>query len=92
MTVLGLLSYAFSKSMKTICWSFFCSLYLSISWQSKKIAFVVDRSPRHKTKLVCSDIYHSSQAMLNHYLPKLHGMTHKLNSSVNISFLLEDRY
>ncbi|KAG2618995.1 hypothetical protein PVAP13_3NG140732 [Panicum virgatum] len=31
MTFLGTLSYAFSRSMKTMCKSFFCSLYLSIN-------------------------------------------------------------
>jgi hypothetical protein len=44
MTVLVILSYAFFKSMKTICRSFFYSLYLSISWCSNEIASVVDLS------------------------------------------------
>ncbi|KAG2582947.1 hypothetical protein PVAP13_6KG144218 [Panicum virgatum] len=38
MTFLGTLSYAFSRSMKTMCKSFFCSLYLSINCRIKKIA------------------------------------------------------
>ncbi|KAG2614789.1 hypothetical protein PVAP13_3NG008300 [Panicum virgatum] len=42
MTFLGTLSYAFSRSMKTMCKSFFCSLYLSINCRIKKIASMVD--------------------------------------------------
>ncbi|KAG2608139.1 hypothetical protein PVAP13_4NG282300 [Panicum virgatum] len=42
MTFLGILSYAFSRSMKTMCKSFFCSLYLSINCRIKKIASMVD--------------------------------------------------
>uniref|UniRef100_A0A0A9HQL3 Uncharacterized protein n=1 Tax=Arundo donax TaxID=35708 RepID=A0A0A9HQL3_ARUDO len=38
MTFHGILSHAFSKSMNTICRSFFCSLYLYISCRTKKIA------------------------------------------------------
>ncbi|KAG2584029.1 hypothetical protein PVAP13_6KG257630 [Panicum virgatum] len=38
MTFLGTLSYAFSRSIKTMCKSFFCSLYLSINCRIKKIA------------------------------------------------------
>ncbi|KAG2580760.1 hypothetical protein PVAP13_6NG363350 [Panicum virgatum] len=42
MTFLGTLSYAFSRSMKTMCKSFFCSLYLFINCRIKKIASMVD--------------------------------------------------
>ncbi|KAG2533702.1 hypothetical protein PVAP13_9NG021651 [Panicum virgatum] len=42
MTYLGTLSYAFSRSIKTMCKSFFCSLYLSINCHIKKIASMVD--------------------------------------------------
>ncbi|KAG2617970.1 hypothetical protein PVAP13_3NG258104 [Panicum virgatum] len=42
MIFLGTLSYAFSRSMKTMCKSFFCSLYLSINCRIKKIASMVD--------------------------------------------------
>ncbi|KAG2661473.1 hypothetical protein PVAP13_1KG506126 [Panicum virgatum] len=42
MTFLGTLSYASSRSMKTMCKSFFCSLYLSINCRIKKIASMVD--------------------------------------------------
>ncbi|KAG2564754.1 hypothetical protein PVAP13_7NG024812 [Panicum virgatum] len=42
MIFLGTLSYAFSRSMKTMFKSFFCSLYLSINCRIKKIAFMVD--------------------------------------------------
>ncbi|PVH32561.1 hypothetical protein PAHAL_9G429100 [Panicum hallii] len=42
MTSLGTLSYAFSRSIKTMCKSFFCSLYLSINCRTKKIASMVD--------------------------------------------------
>jgi hypothetical protein len=41
MTVLGILSYAFPKLMKTICMSFY-SLYLSISWKIKKVVSIDD--------------------------------------------------
>ncbi|KAG2633944.1 hypothetical protein PVAP13_2NG255803 [Panicum virgatum] len=44
MTFLGTLSYAFSRSKKTMCKSFFCSLYLSINCRIKKIASMVDLS------------------------------------------------
>ncbi|PUZ57818.1 hypothetical protein GQ55_5G459600 [Panicum hallii var. hallii] len=42
MTSLGTLSYAFSRSIKTMCKSFFSSLYLSINYRTKKIASMVD--------------------------------------------------
>ncbi|KAG2655211.1 hypothetical protein PVAP13_1NG546101 [Panicum virgatum] len=42
MTFLGTLSYAFSRSIKTMCKSFFCSLYLSINCRIKIIASMVD--------------------------------------------------
>src|SRR6185503_7844974 len=42
MIFLGTLSYAFSRSMKTMCKSFFCSLYHSINCRIKKIASMVD--------------------------------------------------
>ncbi|PVH62478.1 hypothetical protein PAHAL_3G304600 [Panicum hallii] len=42
MTSLGTLSYAFSRSIKTMCKSFFSSLYLSINCRTKKIASMVD--------------------------------------------------
>ncbi|RCV14631.1 hypothetical protein SETIT_2G440600v2 [Setaria italica] len=41
-TFLSILSYAFSKSMKTMCRSFFFSLYRSITCLIKKIASMVD--------------------------------------------------
>ncbi|KAG2582845.1 hypothetical protein PVAP13_6KG182506 [Panicum virgatum] len=41
MTFLGTLSYAFSRSIKTMCKSF-CSLYLPINCRIKKIASMVD--------------------------------------------------
>ena len=43
MTFLGTLSYAFSRSIKTMCKSFFCSLYLSINCRIRKIASMVDK-------------------------------------------------
>ncbi|PVH34863.1 hypothetical protein PAHAL_7G048100 [Panicum hallii] len=43
MTCLGTLSYAFSRSIETMCKSF-CSLYLSINCRIKKIASMVDLS------------------------------------------------
>ena len=42
MTFLGTLSYAFSRSIKTMCKSFFYSLYLSINCRIRKIASMVD--------------------------------------------------
>ncbi|KAG2616829.1 hypothetical protein PVAP13_3NG177112 [Panicum virgatum] len=42
MTFLGTLSYAFSRSITTMCKSFFCSLYLSINCRIRKIASMVD--------------------------------------------------
>ena len=42
MIFLGTLSYAFSRSIKAMCKSFFCSLYLSINCRIKKIVFMVD--------------------------------------------------
>jgi hypothetical protein len=44
MTFLGTLSYAFSRSIKTICRSFFYSLHLFISCLIKKIASIVNLS------------------------------------------------
>ena len=42
MMFLGTLSYAFSRSMKTMCKFFFCFLYLSINCRIKKIPSMVD--------------------------------------------------
>src|SRR6185437_10892007 len=42
MTFLDTLSYAFSRSIKTMCKFFFYSLYLSINCRIRKIAFMVD--------------------------------------------------
>ncbi|KAG2653385.1 hypothetical protein PVAP13_1NG454100 [Panicum virgatum] len=42
MIFLGTLSYTFSRSIKTMCKSFFCSLYLSINCRIRKIASMVD--------------------------------------------------
>jgi hypothetical protein len=42
LTILGILSYAFSKVNGNICRSFFCTLYLSIRLRSKKILSIVD--------------------------------------------------
>ena len=42
MTFLGTLSFAFSRSIKTMCKSFFYSLYLSINCRIRKIASMVD--------------------------------------------------
>jgi hypothetical protein len=39
MTFLGILSYVFSRSIKTMCKSFFCSLYFFINCRSKKIKY-----------------------------------------------------
>ncbi|KAG2636781.1 hypothetical protein PVAP13_2NG472200 [Panicum virgatum] len=42
MIFLGTLSYVFSRSIKTMCKSFFYSLYLSINCCIRKIASIVD--------------------------------------------------
>ncbi|KAG2637024.1 hypothetical protein PVAP13_2NG490109 [Panicum virgatum] len=42
MIFLGTLSYAFSRSIKTRCKSFFCSQYLSINCRIRKIASMVN--------------------------------------------------
>jgi hypothetical protein len=42
MRFLGILAYVFSKSIKTMCKSFFCSLYRFMTYLIKKTAFMVD--------------------------------------------------
>ena len=42
MTFLGTLSYAISRSIKTMYKTFFCSLYLSINYSNKKTTTMVD--------------------------------------------------